>query len=85
MGEQLLYIVLKHGAVCRTLENLREQDPVLGVSRQDMIKPVAVELSNLNWCYVERRPARSPEANVFVAARLIDEDKVWYDWNCVRL
>jgi hypothetical protein len=76
MGEQLLYVVLKHGAICRALKYSREQDPVLYVGRQNLILLIAVELGYLNWCYAEGGPAGSPETDALVAARLIDEDKV---------
>jgi hypothetical protein len=48
MGKQLLYMVFKHGAVCRALKHSREQDFVLSVGRQDLIWLIAVELGYLD-------------------------------------
>jgi hypothetical protein len=41
-----------------------------------MISIIPVEASNLNGSYTKRGPARSPEANPFIAARFIDENEM---------
>ena len=70
--EKLLYKVLKHSAVSRALEDPRQQYPLLCVCRQYLVPSVSMEPGDLHRRYSQRRPACAPEADPFIAPRLVD-------------
>lgn len=69
--EQLLYKVLEHLTIYQTLEDFREQYPVLSVYKQNLVPIVLIEIGDLYRCYSKQRLACAPKADTLITSRLI--------------
>jgi hypothetical protein len=82
--KKLLYVILKYGTICGSLEDTCEDNTVLCIRRQNLISLLTLELRNLGWSYTKRSPTSASKSNAFITARLIHENVLLgTDMRCV--
>lgn len=69
--EKLAYKILKHSSICRSLEDSRKDDAVLGICGKYLVPLPTMKLRNLDGCHSQWGPPGSSETRSFITARII--------------